>query len=226
MIHLKNVGRIYEGDTYRIAALENINLNVNEGEFISIMGRSGSGKTTLLNLIGFLDTPTDGQYSFDGKDVSNITVSKLWKYRRKNIGFVFQNFALIDTNTVYENVILPLQAVSMPHRQLKERAYEMLERVGISDIKNKYPSQISGGQKQRTAIARALANDPRIILADEPTGALDTETGDAIIELFRDINQKGKTIIIVTHDDKVAEKTRRRVRLEKGQIVEDVVKEV
>ena len=226
MIHLKNVGRIYEGDTYRIAALENINLNVNEGEFISIMGRSGSGKTTLLNLIGFLDTPTDGQYSFDGKDVSNITVSKLWKYRRKNIGFVFQNFALIDTNTVYENVILPLQAVSMPHRQLKERAYEMLERVGISDLKNKYPSQISGGQKQRTAIARALANDPRIILADEPTGALDTETGDAIIELFRDINQKGKTIIIVTHDDKVAEKTRRRVRLEKGQIVEDVVKEV
>ena len=224
MIHLKNVGRIYEGDTYRIAALENINLNVNEGEFISIMGRSGSGKTTLLNLIGFLDTPTDGQYSFDGKDVSNITVSKLWKYRRKNIGFVFQNFALIDTNTVYENVILPLQAVGMPHRQLKERAYEMLERVGISDIKNKYPSQISGGQKQRTAIARALANDPRIILADEPTGALDTETGDAIIELFRDINQKGKTIIIVTHDDKVAEKTRRRVRLEKGQIVEDVVK--
>lgn len=226
MIHLKNVGRIYEGDTYRIAALENINLNVNEGEFISIMGRSGSGKTTLLNLIGFLDTPTDGQYSFDGKDVSNITVSKLWKYRRKNIGFVFQNFALIDTNTVYENVILPLQAVGMPHRQLKERAYEMLERVGMSDIKNKYPSQISGGQKQRTAIARALANDPRIILADEPTGALDTETGDAIIELFRDINQKGKTIIIVTHDDKVAEKTRRRVRLEKGQIVEDVVKEV
>ena len=226
MIHLKNVGRIYEGDTYRIAALENINLNVNEGEFISIMGRSGSGKTTLLNLIGFLDTPTDGQYSFDGKDVSNITVSKLWKYRRKNIGFVFQNFALIDTNTVYENVILPLQAVSMPHRQLKERAYEMLEHVGLSDIKNKYPSQISGGQKQRTAIARALANDPRIILADEPTGALDTETGDAIIELFRDINQKGKTIIIVTHDDKVAEKTRRRVRLEKGQIVEDVVKEV
>ena len=225
MIQLKNVGRIYEGDTYRIAALENINLNVNEGEFISIMGRSGSGKTTLLNLIGFLDTPTDGQYSFDGKDVSNITVSKLWKYRRKNIGFVFQNFALIDTNTVYENVILPLQAVSMPHRQLKERAYEMLERVGMSDIKNKYPSQISGGQKQRTAIARALANDPRIILADEPTGALDTETGDAIIELFRDINQKGKTIIIVTHDDKVAEKTRRRVRLEKGQIVEDVVKE-
>lgn len=225
MIQLKNVGRIYEGDTYRIAALENINLNVNEGEFISIMGRSGSGKTTLLNLIGFLDTPTDGQYSFDGKDVSNITVSKLWKYRRKNIGFVFQNFALIDTNTVYENVILPLQAVSMPHRQLKERAYEMLERVGISDIKNKYPSQISGGQKQRTAIARALANDPRIILADEPTGALDTETGDAIIELFRDINQKGKTIIIVTHDDKVAEKTRRRVRLEKGQIVEDVGKE-
>ena len=226
MIHLKNVGRIYEGDTYRIAALENINLNVNEGEFISIMGRSGSGKTTLLNLIGFLDTPTDGQYSFDGKDVSNITVSKLWKYRRKNIGFVFQNFALIDTNTVYENVILPLQAVGMPHRQLKERAYEMLEHVGLSDIKNKYPSQISGGQKQRTAIARALANDPRIILADEPTGALDTETGDAIIELFRDINQKGKTIIIVTHDDKVAEKTRRRVRLEKGQIVEDVVKEV
>ena len=226
MIHLKNVRRIYEGDTYRIAALENINLNVNEGEFISIMGRSGSGKTTLLNLIGFLDTPTDGQYSFDGKDVSNITVSKLWKYRRKNIGFVFQNFALIDTNTVYENVILPLQAVGMPHRQLKERAYEMLERVGMSDIKNKYPSQISGGQKQRTAIARALANDPRIILADEPTGALDTETGDAIIELFRDINQKGKTIIIVTHDDKVAEKTRRRVRLEKGQIVEDVVKEV
>ena len=226
MIHLKNVGRIYEGDTYRIAALENINLNVHEGEFISIMGRSGSGKTTLLNLIGFLDTPTAGQYSFDGKDVSNITVSKLWKYRRKNIGFVFQNFALIDTNTVYENVILPLQAVGMPHRQLKERAYEMLERVGMSDIKNKYPSQISGGQKQRTAIARALANDPRIILADEPTGALDTETGDAIIELFRDINQKGKTIIIVTHDDKVAEKTRRRVRLEKGQIVEDVVKEV
>lgn len=221
MIRLENINKLYEGDTYKIQALQDITLTIGEGEFVSIMGRSGSGKTTLLNIIGFLDTATSGTFLFGGKDVSHISSKNLWRYRRENIGFVFQNFALIDHNTVLENVILPLQAMNVSRREAVKKADRLLDRMGIAEMKHKYPSQISGGQKQRVAIARALVADPKIILADEPTGALDADTAEEIMQIFQDIHAQGKTVVIVTHDDKIAAKTNRLIRLEKGTIVED-----
>lgn len=221
MIRLENINKLYEGDTYKIQALQDITLTIGEGEFVSIMGRSGSGKTTLLNIIGFLDTATSGTFLFGGKDVSHISSKNLWRYRRENIGFVFQNFALIDHNTVLENVILPLQAMNVSRREAVKKADRLLDRMGIAEMKHKYPSQISGGQKQRVAIARALVADPKIILADEPTGALDADTAEEIMQIFQEIHAQGKTVVIVTHDDKIATKTDRLIRLEKGTIVED-----
>ena len=221
MIRLENINKLYEGDTYKIQALQDITLTIGEGEFVSIMGRSGSGKTTLLNIIGFLDTATSGTFLFGGKDVSHISSKNLWRYRRENIGFVFQNFALIDHNTVLENVILPLQAMNVSRREAVKKADRLLDRMGIAEMKHKYPSQISGGQKQRVAIARALVADPKIILADEPTGALDADTAEEIMQIFQEIYAQGKTVVIVTHDDKIAAKTNRLIRLEKGTIVED-----
>ena len=221
MIRLENINKLYEGDTYKIQALQDITLTIGEGEFVSIMGRSGSGKTTLLNIIGFLDTATSGTFLFGGKDVSHISSKNLWRYRRENIGFVFQNFALIDHNTVRENVILPLQAMNVSRREAVKKADHLLDRMGIAEMKHKYPSQISGGQKQRVAIARALVADPKIILADEPTGALDADTAEEIMQIFQEIHAQGKTVVIVTHDDKIAAKTNRLIRLEKGTIVED-----
>lgn len=221
MIRLENINKLYEGDTYKIQALQDITLMIGEGEFVSIMGRSGSGKTTLLNILGFLDTATSGTFLFGGKDVSHISSKNLWRYRRENIGFVFQNFALIDHNTVLENVILPLQAMNVSRREAVKKADRLLDRMGIAEMKHKYPSQISGGQKQRVAIARALVADPKIILADEPTGALDADTAEEIMQIFQEIHAQGKTVVIVTHDDKIAAKTNRLIRLEKGTIVED-----
>ena len=221
MIRLENINKLYEGDTYKIQALQDITLTIGEGEFVSIMGRSGSGKTTLLNIIGFLDTATSGTFLFGGKDVSHISGKNLWRYRRENIGFVFQNFALIDHNTVLENVILPLQAMNVSRREAVKKADRLLDRMGIAEMKHKYPSQISGGQTQRVAIARALVADPKIILADEPTGALDADTAEEIMQIFQEIHAQGKTVVIVTHDDKIAAKTNRLIRLEKGTIVED-----
>lgn len=221
MIRLENINKLYEGDTYKIQALQDITLTIGEGEFVSIMGRSGSGKTTLLNIIGFLDTATSGTFLFGGKDVSHISSKNLWRYRRENIGFVFQNFALIDHNTVLENVILPLQAMNVSRREAVKKADHLLDRMGIAEMKHKYPSQISGGQKQRVAIARVLVADPKIILADEPTGALDADTAEEIMQIFQEIHAQGKTVVIVTHDDKIAAKTNRLIRLEKGTIVED-----
>lgn len=221
MIRLENINKLYEGDTYKIQALQDITLTIGEGEFVSIMGRSGSGKTTLLNIIGFLDTATSGTFLFGGKDVSHISSKNLWRYRRENIGFVFQNFALIDHNMVLENVILPLQAMNVSRREAVKKADHLLDRMGIAEMKHKYPSQISGGQKQRVAIARALVADPKIILADEPTGALDADTAEEIMQIFQEIHAQGKTVVIVTHDDKIAAKTNRLIRLEKGTIVED-----
>lgn len=221
MIRLENINKLYEGDTYKIQALQDITLTIGEGEFVSIMGRSGSGKTTLLNILGFLDTATSGTFLFGGKDVSHISGKNLWWYRRENIGFVFQNFALIDHNTVLENVILPLQAMNVSRREAVKKADRLLDRMGIAEMKHKYPSQISGGQKQRVAIARALVADPKIILADEPTGALDADTAEEIMQIFQEIHAQGKTVVIVTHDDKIAAKTNRLIRLEKGTIVED-----
>ena len=219
MIRLENINKLYEGDTYKIQALQDITLTIGEGEFVSIMGRSGSGKTTLLNIIGFLDTATSGTFLFGGKDVSHISGKNLWRYRRENIGFVFQNFALIDHNTVLENVILPLQAMNVSRREAVKKADRLLDRMGIAEMKHKYPSQISGGQKQRVAIARALVADPKIILADEPTGNLDGENAENVMDILKVLNKEGKTIVLVTHDLKIANYADRIIRLEQGKIV-------
>lgn len=223
MISMSNICKVYTGDTYKITAIDNISLVINDGEFVSIMGRSGSGKTTLLNILGFLDKPSSGEFIYDGMDVSDLSMKKMWKLRRENIGFVFQNFALIENNTVFENTILPLQAVNVPRKQAIKMTNEILERVGIYDLKKKYPGQISGGQKQRVAIARALIGNPKIILADEPTGALDSDTGNEIMDIFKEINKEGKTVVIVTHDEKIASKTKRIIRLEQSKILEDIL---
>lgn len=223
MISMSEVCKVYSGDTYKITALDKVSIDIQDGEFVSIMGRSGSGKTTLLNIIGFLDKPTSGSFVFDDVDASDLSVKKMWKLRRENIGFVFQNFALIENNTVFENTILPLQAVNVPRKQAITMANEILTRVGIYDLKKKYPGQISGGQKQRVAIARALIGNPKIILADEPTGALDSETGNEIMDIFKEINKEGKTVIVVTHDEKIAAKTKRCIHLEEAKVVEDVL---
>lgn len=208
MISLSNICKVYAGDTYKITALENITIDIHDGDFVSIMGRSGSGKTTLLNILGFLDKPTSGKFIYDDMDVSDLSMKKMWKLRRENIGFVFQNFALIENNTVFENTILPLQAVNVPRKQAIKMTNEILTSLGIYDLKKKYPGQISGGQKQRVAIARALIANPKMILADEPTGALDSETGNEIMDIFKEINKEGKTVVIVTHDEKISAKTK------------------
>ena len=221
MIELEGINRIYEGETYKIQALTDITLSIKEREFVSIMGRSGSGKTTLLNIIGFLDTPTNGRYLFAGEDVSHLTNKKLWKYRRDNIGFVFQNFALINHSSVFDNVALPLEAVGMSRKEISNRVNEILELIEIKDLYHKYPGQISGGQKQRVAIARALVHNPKVVLADEPTGALDSKTGTLILDVLEKVNQMGTTVVLVTHDEKVAQRTNRILYIEDSRLMEN-----
>ncbi|MDE5777984.1 MAG: ABC transporter ATP-binding protein [Lachnospiraceae bacterium] len=221
MIKLTNVNKLYKGETYSIKALDDISLSVSEGEFLSVMRRSGSGKTTLLNLLGFLDVLTEGEFMFMGEDVSRLSPRQLWKYRKNHIGFIFQHFALIDHCTVYENVALPLNAGGISKKECKKRACESLEQLGISDLKDKYPGQISGGQKQRVAIARALVGRPKLILADEPTGALDYNTGLELMDIFEQIHKTGKTIIMVTHDKNIAQCTERIITIEDAKLISD-----
>ena len=219
MIELKNVNKYYVGDTFKIHALKNVSLEIKDGEYLSVMGRSGSGKSTLLNIIGFLDNITDGSFVFNGEDVSKLKPSGLFKWRKENIGFVFQNFALINHCTVYENTIIPLEAIGVRKKEMKERAEALLEKLKIEDLRKKYPGQISGGQKQRVAIARALIARPKLILADEPTGALDGRTADELMGIFDEIHDEGTTIVLVTHDKKIAERTERIVVIDEGEIV-------
>lgn len=221
MIKLENISKIYKGDTYEIQALDDVSLQINKGDFLSIMGRSGSGKTTLLNIIGFLSSFNDGKFYFNDEDVSNLKIKRMWKYRRDNIGFIFQNFALIDHLTVFENVSIPLEGQGIRRKKRKEIINDMLKKMGIEELSNKYPGQISGGQRQRVAIARALVTDNDLILADEPTGALDSSTAKDIMDVLTEINKKGKTVVVVTHDRTIAEMTNRIVTLEDGKIVSD-----
>ncbi len=221
MIHLNNISKVYSGDTYNIQALKHISLDIKQGEFVSIMGRSGSGKTTLLNILGFLDNPDEGELQFIDKDVSKITGKEMWRYRRDYIGFVFQHFDLIDYSTVFDNIALPLDAIGTKKSKRNEIVNKVLEQLDITELKNKYPGQISGGQKQRVAIARALACEPKLILADEPTGALDSKTGDEIMKVFHEINQLGTTIIVVTHDINIANMTKRIITLEDSLLISD-----
>lgn len=221
IIKLQNINKIYRTDEIETVALENVNLEVEKGEFLSIMGPSGCGKSTLLNIIGLLDTPTDGTVSINDLDTSKLSDKQLAQFRNKTLGFVFQSFHLINSLNVLDNMMLPLLYRSMSDKERKEAAKLMLERVGLSHRAYHYPAQLSGGQCQRVAIARAIVGNPEIILADEPTGNLDSKMGSEIMELLHELNIKdGRTIVMVTHNEAQANETSRIVRFFDGRQVE------
>lgn len=225
MIHLKNIEKVYRTSRIETLALNNINLDVRAGEFVSVMGPSGCGKSTLLNMMGLLDEPTKGSIAIDGQAVSSYRDQELARLRNQKIGFIFQSFHLINDLSVLDNVEIPLlyrkgDAVGTSRRQL---AQEALERVGLSNRTKHFPSQLSGGQKQRVAIARAIVGRPEIILADEPTGNLDSNMGAEIMQILQTLNREGSTIVMVTHDETMAKKTHRLVRLFDGAMVGDSV---
>lgn len=206
MIELKNICRVFGKGDAEVRALNGVSLCIPDGKMVAIIGPSGSGKTTLMNILGCIDTPTSGQYFLDGKDVSLCKGKEMAVLRNEKFGFIVQDFALIKSYTVYQNVLLPiLYSKKASAGDKREKVEGLLKRLSIFDKMNTYPTTLSGGQKQRVAIARALINDPGILLADEPTGALDQKTGQEIVDLFREINRQGKTVIIVTHDMKVAD---------------------
>ncbi len=205
--------------------LKGIDMDVKQGEFVAVLGPSGSGKSTLMNIIGCLDTPTSGTYVLSGRDVGGLNEDELAQVRSKEIGFIFQSFQLLSRQTAVENVELPLIYSGVHERERRERAEQMLERVGLADKMDHYPNQLSGGQQQRVAIARALANRPAILLADEPTGALDQQTGRQVMSLFHDLNEEGNTIIMITHDIGIARHARRIVRLLDGVLTEGVAED-
>ncbi|MBR4344968.1 MAG: ABC transporter ATP-binding protein [Lachnospiraceae bacterium] len=219
MIQLKDITKIYKNGNNDLYALKKINLEIEKGDFIAIMGASGSGKTTLLNILGCMDAATEGEYTFDGEKVSELKPSKTDLFRREHIGFVFQNFALLKDYTLRENVEIPLRALNIPKKKRNRISDDILSRVGLADYIKQYPTKISGGQQQRCAIARALVSGADLILADEPTGALDSKTGQEILDLLKKINSEGRTVIIVTHDEKIAIRANRIIKLEDGCIV-------
>lgn len=218
-IKLKNINKIYGSKENEEHVLKNINLTINKGELVAIMGPSGSGKTTLLNILGLMDKQTSGEYYLNGEEVSKKTIKELAKIRNSTIGFVFQNFNLINDYNLIENVAITL-SYSLNKKNIKKRSIEKLKDVGLDEYINKKPTQLSGGQKQRVAIARALINNPDIILADEPTGALDQKTGIKILSILKDINKNGKTVIIITHDINIANECERVIRIEDGVIMD------
>lgn len=223
MIEIKHLKKEYvaKGGGATNLAIKDISLNINKGEFVAIMGASGSGKSTLLNIIGCMDVLTGGEYVFEEIPIHNIAKSKIHKFRKEHISFVFQNFALMQHYTVYENVELPLLAKNMARKKRKQIVTEQLERMGITELAKKLPSQISGGQQQRCAIARALASGNDLILADEPTGALDSQNSKEIMDIFDEMNRSGKTIVLVTHDINVANRTKRIIEIQDGMVVAD-----
>jgi putative ABC transport system ATP-binding protein len=223
LIRLDSVSKVFVTDEVETHALQSIHFDVKKGEYLSISGPSGCGKSTLLAILGLLDTPTDGTYYLNGKPVTNLKLSECARIRNREIGFIFQAFNLIGDLTVYENVELPLTYRGMPSAERKRRVQEALERVGMSHRMKHYPSQLSGGQQQRVAVARALSGDPLILLADEPTGNLDSANGEAVMSLLRELHQAGSTICMVTHDPRYAEFADRTVRLFDGRIVEESV---
>lgn len=221
MLRLENIYKQYNQGELSVTALNNINLTVSEGEFVSIMGSSGSGKSTMMNILGCLDTATSGKYYLDGIDITNEKKEKLSYIRNKKIGFVFQSFNLIPRTSAIKNVELPMIYAKVGRNERRKRAEELLKKVGLGARMNHMPNEVSGGQRQRIAIARALANNPPIILADEPTGNLDTASSIEIMELFTELNNEGATVIVVTHEDDIAEFTKRIVRFKDGQIISD-----
>lgn len=221
VIELKNLQKRYKVGKEKLHVLKSINLTINQGEFVMIMGKSGSGKTTLLNILGFLDKFDDGSYFFEYNNVTNLNENKRSEFRNTNIGFVFQQFNLVETLNVFQNVELPMIYNSkFSKKERKERVERSLKVVGLLDKVKQKPLQLSGGQQQRVAIARALVNDPQIIFADEPTGALDSETGIEIMNLLKSLNDSGKTVIMVTHDPDLTNYATKLINLKDGAIVE------
>ncbi len=221
IINISHLEKVYDTGAIQVHALKDINITINEGEYVAIMGQSGSGKSTLMNILGCLDKPTGGLYELDGIDISKQSSRQLSYIRNKKIGFVFQSFNLIPRTTAIKNVELPMIYAKVGKRERRKRAIELLEKVGLGERLHHMPNEISGGQKQRIAVARALANKPSILLADEPTGNLDTASSVEIMELFTQLNNEGVTVIVVTHEDDIAEFTKRVIRFRDGQIVED-----
>tara|TARA_B100001758_G_C18364892_1_gene587893 strand:+ start:665 stop:1354 length:690 start_codon:yes stop_codon:yes gene_type:complete len=222
LISLKNIYKIYNVGGEEVRALDGIDLDINENEYLAIMGPSGSGKSTLMNMVGCLDTPTSGIYEFEGEMVQVMDDSQLASIRNRKIGFVFQTFNLLPKATAQHNVEIPLVYANIRKRQRVEMASKALESVGLSDRSHHRPNELSGGQRQRVAIARALVNNPSIILADEPTGNLDSKSGHEIMNILDDLHQKGNTIILVTHEDDIAQHAHRVIRLLDGEITEDL----
>jgi putative ABC transport system ATP-binding protein len=222
IIKTNNIKRVFEVGSETVHALKGINLNVESGEFMSIMGPSGSGKTTLMNIIGCLDTPSSGEYFLNNQLVNDLNEDQLAIIRNKEIGFVFQSFHLLAKNSALNNVLLPMKYAGADMNEAEIRAKHVLDQVGLSDRINHGPAELSGGQQQRVAIARALVNKPSILFADEPTGNLDSKTGEDVMNLFKGLNQEGQTIILITHEEEIAMQSKRIVNIKDGLIESDV----
>ena len=225
MIRTVSLTKVFRTDEVETTALNEVTFEIRQGEFVAIMGPSGCGKSTLLNILGLLDNPTQGEYFFNGVEVSRYNERQRARLRKENIGFVFQNFNLIDELNVYENVELPLIYLGMPSSERKKKVEAVLEQMQIAHRKKHFPLQLSGGQQQRVAVARAVVADPKLILADEPTGNLDSAHGEEVMNLLEKLNQAGTTLVIVTHSQRDAEYSQRIVRLFDGQIVTENIKE-
>jgi putative ABC transport system ATP-binding protein len=224
LIVFENISKVYKMGDSEVRALDDISFSVNRGEFLAIIGQSGSGKSTCMHIIGALDSPTSGKYYLDGQDVSALSDDKLAEIRNRTLGFVFQQYNLIAKLNVFENVELPLLYSGLNMRERQERVEAALDKVGLADRRRHTPNQLSGGQQQRVSIARALVVNPSIILADEPTGALDSQTGKEVLGFLRRLNSEGNTIILITHDLEIAAAAQRRIRLQDGRIVTDEVR--
>ena len=221
LLELKHIYKNYKQDKIVVPVLKDINISIDEGEYVAIMGPSGSGKTTLMNIIGCLDRPTEGEYYLEGQSIVNYTENQLSDLRLKTLGFVFQSFNLLPKQTALDNVALPLSYAGIPVKKRRQIAFQTLQRVGLADRVNFKPSQLSGGQQQRVAIARALVNNPKIILADEPTGALDSRSGTQVMKLFQKLNDEGVTVIMITHDASIAGHAKKVLRILDGEIADD-----
>ena len=226
MIQLQNIKKVFRTEEVETWALRNVDLQVKEGEFVAVMGPSGCGKSTLLNILGLLDNPTEGTYLLDGRDVSQLRENERTDLRKGVIGFVFQSFNLIDELNVYENIELPLLYMGVPAKERRQRVEAVMDRMAISHRRKHFPCQLSGGQQQRVAIARAVLANPKLILADEPTGNLDSKNGKEVMELLQELNNEGATIVMVTHSQKDAAMAQRTIDLFDGKIVSDVKNEL